>query len=197
MFLNLKEIYLPSWEIFAKNWWQYMIITLIMFLLVFVPLIGAMIQIFIMLALINAILKSSKNEVVCFSDFFKFKDVFNKTNIIFAVALGLYYFIIQHVVVLSIIFSLIGAVLSVIYFPIICVLADKKFNLKETVLYSSKLTKNLRSEIVVILLVNILVCIVGAMLLFVGVFAAVPVSIIATVKVYEALDKKQNSQAQI
>ena len=197
MFLNLKEIYLPSWEIFLKNWWEYIVITVIMFALIFVPFVGSIIQVFIMLAMISAILKSVRGNVIKFSDFLQFKEIFNLKTAVFAIGLGFYYFLIQNVASLSMLLSLVGAVLSVIFFPIFCVLVDKNFSIKETISYSAKLTKDVRVEIVLILLINLIATIVGAMLLLVGVFVAMPVCMIATVKVYTLLEQRLTSQTQI
>ena len=107
MFLNLKEIYLPAWQIFLKNWWEYIVVTIIMFLLVFIPLVGSIIQIFLILMMMNAILKSIRNGVINFSDFFQFKQIFNLKILVFALGLGLYYFLMQQVAALSIVLSLI------------------------------------------------------------------------------------------
>lgn len=197
MFLNLKEIYLPSWEIFLKNWWEYIVITIIMFALIFVPLAGSIAQIFIMLAMISAIFKAIRGNIIKFSDFLQFKEIFNLKIAVFAIGLGFYYFLIQNVASLSMLLSLVGAVLSVIFFPIFCVLIDKNFNIKETISYSAKLTKDIRVEIVLIMLINLIIAVVGAMLLFVGFFVAMPIGMIATVKVYTLLEQRLNSQTQI
>jgi hypothetical protein len=197
MFLNLKEIYLPSWEVFLKNWWEYVVITVIMFLLIFIPLIGSIVQVFIMLAMISAILKSIRGTVIKFSDFLQFKEILNSKTAVFIIGVGLYYFLMQRVPSLSMLLSLVGAVLSVIFFPIFCVLVDKNFSIKETISYSAKLTKNIRVEIVLIMLVNLLIGIAGAILLLVGIFVAVPICLIATVKVYILLEQRLNSQTQI
>lgn len=194
MFLNLKEIYLPAWQIFLKNWWEYIVVTLVMFILVFIPFVGAIIQVFVIFSIIAAMLKAVKNNQINFSDFLKFKDIFNFKTVAFAVVLGIYYLLIQRFPSLSILLSLAGAVLSVIFFPVFCVLIDKNFTIKDTVLYSAKLTKGIRVEIVLIMLMNLLIGIAGAFLLFVGVFVAMPVALIATVKVYTLLENRLNSQ---
>ena len=195
MFLNMKEIYLPSWETFVKNWWEYIVVTAIMFLFIFVPLLGSIIQIFMALAIINAILKVVRGGSVIFSDFFRFKEIFSLKTVIFAAGLGVYYFVVQNAALFSTLLSLAGVVLSVIFFPLFCVLVDKKFNIKETVLYSAKLTKGIRTDILLVMLINVLICIAGAVLLFVGIFVAVPIMLIATVKVYTLLENRLNSQA--
>lgn len=194
MFLNLKEIYLPAWQIFLKNWWEYIVVTLVMFILVFIPFVGAIIQVFVIFSIIAAMLKAVKNNQINFSDFLKFKDIFNFKTVAFAVVLGIYYLLIQRFPSVSILLSLAGAVLSVIFFPVFCVLIDKNFTIKDTVLYSAKLTKGIRVEIVLIMLMNLLIGIAGAFLLFVGVFVAMPVALIATVKVYTLLENRLNSQ---
>lgn len=194
MFLNLKEIYLPAWQIFLKNWWEYIVVTLVMFILVFIPFVGAIIQIFVIFSIIAAMLKAVKNNQINFSDFLKFKDIFNFKTVAFAVVLGIYYLLIQNFPSVSMLLSLAGAVLSVIFFPVFCVLIDKNFTIKDTVLYSAKLTKGIRVEIVLIMLMNLLIGIAGAFLLFVGVFVAMPVALIATVKVYTLLENRLNSQ---
>jgi hypothetical protein len=194
MFLNLKEIYLPAWQIFLKNWGEYIVVTLVMFILVFIPFVGAIIQIFVIFSIIAAMLKAVKNNQINFSDFLKFKDIFNFKTVAFAVVLGIYYLLIQNFPSVSMLLSLAGAVLSVIFFPVFCVLIDKNFTIKDTVLYSAKLTKGIRVEIVLIMLMNLLIGIAGAFLLFVGVFVAMPVALIATVKVYTLLENRLNSQ---
>ena len=194
MFLNLKEIYLPAWQIFLKNWWEYIVVTLVMFILVFIPFVGAIIQVFVIFSIIAAMLKAVKNNQINFSDFLKFKDIFNFKTVAFAVVLGIYYLLIQRFPSVSILLSLAGAVLSVIFFPVFCVVVDKNFTIKDTVLYSAKLTKGIRGEIVLIMLMNLLIGIAGAFLLLVGVFVAMPVALIATVKVYTLLENRLNSQ---
>ncbi len=194
MFLNLKEIYLPAWQIFLKNWWEYIVVTLVMFILVFIPFVGAIIQVFVIFSIIAAMLKAVKNNQINFSDFLKFKDIFNFKTVAFAVVLGIYYLLIQRFPSVSILLSLAGAVLSVIFFPVFCVVVDKNFKIKETLLYSAKLTKGIRVEIVLIMLMNLLIGIAGAFLLLVGVFVAMPVALIATVKVYTLLENRLNSQ---
>ena len=197
MFLNLKEIYLPSWEIFLKNWWEYVVITVIMFALIFIPFVGTILQFFILLAMIRAILKPVRGSVINFSDFLQFKEILNLKTTVFAIGLGIYYMIMQNVPSLSMLLSLIGAVLSIIFFPVFCVLVDKNFNIKETVSYSAKLTKNIRVEIILIMLINLVLVVAGAMLLLVGIFVAMPIGMIATVKIYTLLEQRLNSQAQI
>jgi len=194
MFLNLKEIYLPAWQIFLKNWWEYIVVTLVMFILVFIPFVGAIIQVFVIFSIIAAMLKAVKNNQINFADFLKFKDIFNFKTVAFAVVLGIYYLLIQRFPSVSILLSLAGAVLSVIFFPVFCVVVDKNFTIKETLLYSAKLTKDIRGEIVLIMLMNLLIGIAGAFLLIVGVFVAMPVALIATVKVYTLLENRLNSQ---
>lgn len=105
--------------------------------------------------------------------------------------------IMQNVPSLSMLLSLIGAILSIIFFPVFCVLVDKNFNIKETVSYSAKLTKDIRIEIILIMLINLVLAVAGAMLLLVGIFVAMPIGMIATVKVYTLLEQRLNSQAQI
>ncbi len=197
MFLNLKEIYLPSWEIFLKNWWEYVVITVIMFALIFIPLAGSILQVFVLLAMISAILKSVRGSAVNFSDFLQFKEILNLKTAVFAIGLGFYYMIMQNVPSLSMLMSLAGAVLSIIFFPVFCVLVDKNFNIKETISYSAKLTKDIRIEIILIMLINLVLAVAGAMLLLVGIFVAMPIGMIATVKVYTLLEQRLNSQAQI
>lgn len=197
MFLNLKEIYLPSWEIFLKNWWEYVVITVIMFALIFIPFAGSIIQIFILLAMISAIIKSVRGNAINFSDFLQFKEILNLKTVIFAVVVGFYYLLMQNVASLSMLLSLIGAVLSIIFFPVFCVLVDKNFNIKKTISYSAKLTKGIRIEIILVMLINLVIAIAGAMLLFVGIFVAMPIGMIATVKVYTLLEQRLNSQTQI
>ncbi|MDD4166342.1 MAG: hypothetical protein PHN29_04880 [Endomicrobiaceae bacterium] len=194
MFLNLKEIYLPAWQIFLKNWWEYIVVTLVRFILVFITFVVAILQVFVIFSIINAMLKAVKNNQINFSDFLKFKDIFNFKTVAFAAVLGIYYFLIQNFPSVSILLSLFGAVLSVIFFPVFCVLIDKNFTIKDTILYSAKLTKGVRAEIVFIMLMNLLIGIAGAFLLFVGVFVAMPVALIATVKVYTLLENRLNSQ---
>lgn len=195
MFLQLDSIYSSAWNVFTKNWWQYVIVSLIMVALLLLPL-GGILQLFVMVLMMNVVLKALRGNAITFSSFLQFKEIFNVKVIVFAIALGLYAFIVQIInsVALSAILTIAGFVLSIIFFPVLCVLVDKQFNIKETILYSEKLTKTLRLEILLVMLVNFIIGMVGVLLLFVGIFVAIPVITIATVKTYLLLDAKLNSQ---
>lgn len=194
MFLNLESIYSSSWNIFKKNWWEYVLVSLITALMLFIPL-GGILQFFMMMLMINAVIKVTKGNAVTFSDFFNFKDVLKAKVIIFAVVLGLYSFLMQAVnsVALSVVLTAAGFIASIIFFPVLCVLIDKDLGIKETILYSAKLTKNIRAEILLVMFVNFLIGVIGILLLLVGMFVAMPVITISTVKIYIMLDERLNS----
>lgn len=198
MVLDLNSIYSLAWSIFKKNWWQYVLISLIMLVLMILPL-GGILQFFVMLLMINAILKALRGNEITFSSFFKFKEILNSKVIIAVVALGIYSFIVQSInsVAVSLILAIIGFVISVIFFPVLCVLIDKQFNIKETILYSAKLTKTIRYEILLVMAVNFIIGILGVLLLLVGVFMAIPIITIAVVKTYLLLDDRLNSNINI
>ncbi|MEA5001183.1 MAG: hypothetical protein VB017_04795 [Endomicrobiaceae bacterium] len=191
MFLDLNSIYSSSWGIFKKNWWQYVVVSFIMFILILIPL-GGILQFFVMLMMMNAILKAFRGNDINFAEFFKFKEIFNAKVIIFVVILGLYSFFLQSInnVILSAVLTLVGFIISVIFFPVLCVLIDKQFNVKETILYSARLTKELRTEILLIMLVNFVIAVLGILLFLIGIFASIPIVTIAIVKTYLLLDEK-------
>ena len=81
MFLDLNSIYSSSWGIFKKNWWQYVVVSFIMFILILIPL-GGILQFFVMLMMMNAILKAFRGNDINFAEFFKFKEIFNAKVII-------------------------------------------------------------------------------------------------------------------
>ncbi|MDD2523380.1 MAG: hypothetical protein PHT81_00885 [Endomicrobiaceae bacterium] len=198
MVLDLNSIYSLAWSIFKKNWWEYVLISLIMLVLMLFPL-GGILQFFVMLLMINAILKALRGNEITFLSFFQFKEIWNSKVIIFVVALGIYSFFLQGInsIALSVVLTIIGFIISVIFFPILCVLIDKQFNIKETILYSAKLTKTIRGEILLIMAVNFIIGILGILLLFVGIFIAIPIITIVIVKTYLLLDDRFNSNINI
>jgi len=198
MSLNFSQIYSNSWDIFKKNWWEFIVVSIIMFVLVFVPLgLGGIFQFFVTLLMINAILKSIKGEKISFSSFFKVKELLNPKIITIVVAIGLYTLIVQNItsVVVVSLLTLLGFVLTIIFFPLMCVMVDKKFDVKETILYSAKLTQGVRLEIILLMFVNFLIGIIGFALAFVGIFVATPIITISIVFAYLTLDAKLNNLA--
>lgn len=195
MTLNLTEIYSNSWNIFKKNWWEFIVVSIIMFILVLIPLLGGIFQFFLSLLMINAILKSIKGEKINFSSFFKVKELLNQKIITIVVAIGLYTLIVQSITSATVIsiLMLLGFVIIIIFFPFMCVMIDKNFNIKETILYSEKLTRGIRLEIILLMVVNFLIGLIGVALLFVGIFAATPIITISIVFVYLALDSRLNN----
>lgn len=198
MSLNFSQIYSNSWDIFKKNWWEFIVVSIIMFVLVFVPLgLGGIFQFFVTLLMINAILKSIKGEKISFSSFFKVKELLNPKIITIVVAIGLYTLIVQNItsVVVVSLLTLLGFVLTIIFFPLMCVMVDKNFDVKETILYSAKLTQGVRLEIILLMFVNFLIGIIGFALAFVGIFVATPIITISIVFAYLTLDAKLNNLA--
>lgn len=195
MFLQLDSVYLSSWNVFTKNWWQYIVVSLIMALLLFIPL-GGILQFFVMLLFLNAVLKVLRGDIITFSSFLQFKEIFNTKVIVMVVILGLYAYLMQVMEnpAFASVFGIITFILSIIFFPVLCVLIDKKFNIKETFVYSAKLTKNLRFEIFLIMLLNFVIGLIGFLLFFVGIFVAIPVITIVNAKTYLLLEEKINSQ---
>ena len=189
MRLNLKNIYSESWNIFTRNWWEYIIVTFIMLVLLYIPF-GNILQILILCLMFNAILLFIKNGSISFSDFFKFKTVLNPTVISIIVIIGLCYFGFQILdfSAVYIIFSILGIIL----FPLFCVAIDKNLSLKNTVLYSAKLTKNIRKEILLIMIINFIIGLIGILIFFVGIFVAIPIVSIATVVIYKELEKNNS-----
>ena len=195
MTLNLTEIYSNSWNIFKKNWWEFIVVSIIMFVLVLIPLLGGIFQFFLSLLMINAILKSIKGEKITFSSFFKVKELLNQKIITIVVAIGLYTLIVQSITSATVIsiLMLLGFVIIIIFFPFMCVMIDKNFNIKETILYSAKLTQGVRLEIILLMVVNFLIGLIGVALLFVGIFVATPIITASIVFVYLALDSRLNN----
>ncbi|MFA7074387.1 MAG: hypothetical protein WC234_04275 [Endomicrobiaceae bacterium] len=191
MVLDLNSIYSSSWSIFKKNWWEYIIVSLIMFILILLPL-GGILQFFVMLMMMNAILQSFRGNEIKFASFFAIKEIFNSKVLFFVVVLGIYSFILQSTsgVITSAVMTLIAFIISIVFFPLLCVLIDKQFNIKETFVYSAKLTKNVRSEIFLIMIVNFIIAVLGILLFLIGVFLAIPIVTIAIVKTYLLLDEK-------
>ena len=87
---------------------------------------------------------------------------------------------------------MIGFIISIVFFPLLCVLIDKHLSVKETILYSAKLTKDLRTEIFLIMAVNFIIAVFGILLFLIGIFVAIPIVTIAIVKTYLLLDEKIN-----
>ena len=195
MTLNFTEIYSNSWNIFKKNWWEFIVVSIIMFVLVLIPLLGGIFQFFLSLLMINAILKSIRGEKITFSSFFKVKELLNQKIITIVVAIGLYTLIVQSITSATVIsiLMLLGFVIIIIFFPFMCVMIDKNFNIKETILYSAKLTQGVRLEIILLMVVNFLIGLIGVALLFVGIFVATPIITASIVFVYLALDSRLNN----
>jgi hypothetical protein len=196
MVLDLKEVYLTSWNIFKKSWWQYVVVTLILMACMFIPYVGALLQFFMMLLILNAALKAVKGEDVSFSSFFDFKKVFTVKTLIFIVIFAVYSFIMQlgvDNVVLSLILAIIGIAISIILFPIMCVIIDKDLNVKDTILHAAALTKGVRFEIIIVMILNLFIGFLGVLLLIIGVFIALPVIMATTAVVYSVLENKNTS----
>ncbi|WP_413853144.1 hypothetical protein [Candidatus Ruminimicrobium bovinum] len=196
MVLDLKDVYLTSWNIFKKSWWQYIIVTLILMACMFVPYVGSILQFFMMLLVLNAALKAVKGEDISFSSFFDFKKVFTVKSIIFVVIFAVYSFIMQmgvDSVVISLILAVIGIAISIIFYPIMCVIIDKDLNVKDTILHAATLTKGVRFEIVIVMILNLFIGFLGVLLLIIGVFVALPVIIATTAVVYSVLEKKNSA----
>jgi len=198
MVLDLKDVYLTSWNIFKKSWWQYIVVTLILMLCMFIPYVGSILQFFMMLLVLNAALKAVRGEDISFSSFFDFKKVFTVKSIIFVVIFAVYSFIMQlgvDSVVISLILAVIGIAISIIFYPIMCVIIDKDLNVKDTILHAAALTKGVRFEIIIVMILNLFIGFLGVLLLIVGVFIALPVIIATTAVVYSALEKKNSAPA--
>lgn len=196
MVLDLKDVYLTSWNIFKKSWWQYVLVTLILMFCMFIPYIGSILQFFMMLLVLNASLKAIKGEDISFSSFFDLKKVFTGKTIIFIVIFAVYSFIMQlgvDNVVMSLILAVIGIAVSIIFFPIMCVIIDKDLNVKDTILHSAALTKGVRFEIIIVMILNLFIGFLGVLLLVIGVFVALPIIIATTAVVYSVLEKKNTS----
>jgi len=198
MVLDLKDVYLTSWNIFKKSWWQYIVVTLILMLCMFIPYVGSILQFFMMLLVLNAALKAVRGEDISFSSFFDFKKVFTVKSIIFVVIFAVYSFIMQlgvDSVVISLILAVIGIAISIIFYPIMCVIIDKDLNVKDTILHAAALTKGVRFEIIIVMILNLFIGFLGVLLLIVGVFIALPVIIATTAVVYSSLEKKNSAPA--
>ena len=196
MVLDLKNVYGTAWNIFKKSWWQYIIVTLILMICMFIPFIGSLLQFFFMLLVLNAALKGARGEEVTFSSFFDFKTVFTMKAVIFVVIFGIYSFIMQlgaNSVTLSIILAIIGIVISVVLYPIMCVIIDKDLGIKDTIVNAAALTKGVRFEIIVIMILNLVIGFLGVILLVIGIFVALPVIIASTAVVYNLLDKNNSA----
>ena len=196
MVLDLKEVYLTSWNIFKKSWWQYVVVTLILMACMFIPYVGALLQFLMMLLILNAALKAVKGEDVSFSSFFDFKKVFTVKTLIFIVIFAIYSFIMQlgvDNVVLSLILAIIGIAISIILFPIMCVIIDKDLNVKDTILHAAALTKGVRFEIIIVMILNLFIGFLGVLLLIIGVFIALPIIMATTAVVYSVLENKNTS----
>jgi len=196
MVLDLKDVYLTSWNIFKKCWWQYVVVTLILMFCMFIPYIGALLQFFMMLLVLNATLKAVKGEDISFSSFFDFKKVFTVKTIIFVIIFAVYSFIMQlgvDSVIVSLILAIVGIAISIIFFPIMCVIIDKDLNVKDTILHAAALTKGVRFEIVMVMVLNLFIGFLGVLLLVIGIFVALPIIIATTAVVYSVLEKKNNT----
>ena len=152
MHINLKDIYLKSWNVFAVNWWKFIVYSLILVLFVSFPFISIF-QTLMVLLMFSAILKFLKESFISFSDFFNFKSVLNPTAVSVVVIIGFMQACLQifdFPVIVYIILAILYLVLSIVLFPLFCVSIDKNLNLKEAILYSAKLTKGLRIELLII-----------------------------------------------
>ena len=196
--MNLKEIYSDSWGIFVKNWWQYVVFSIIMIAISIVPFLGPIFQTIIFLLFFSAILKSIRGENISFSDFFNLKSVFNNTGIALIVIVGCVYALLDLLdySLLYTILSLVYFILSIILFPIFCVAVDKDLTLKEAVLYSAKLTKNMRLEILLVMVINFIIALVGIFCFFIGILVAVPIVFIAISFIYRKLEEISNKQVE-
>ena len=197
MVLDLKEVYLTSWNIFKKGWWQYIVVTLILMFCMFVPYIGSLLQFFVMLLVLNGALKAVRGEEISFSSFFDFKKVFTVKTLIFLIIFAVYSFIMQlgaNSLTLSLILAVIGIVISIVFFPIMCVIIDKELGIKDTILHSAALTKGVRFEIIIIMILNLFIGFLGVILFVIGVFIALPVIITATAVIYNLLEQKKSSE---
>jgi len=193
MYLNLKDIYSQSWNIFAKNWGKYILFSLIMLLVLMIPF-GSILQTLMVLLMFKAILVYIKNGSISFSDFFKFSEVLNTNSILLIVIIGCIYACLEILgfSVLYTIISIVYFILSIILFPIFCVVIDKKLSFKDVFSYSAKLTKNIRFELLLVMIINLLIGLIGACALLIGVFVAIPIVSIATVVIYKELEKSSS-----
>ncbi len=190
MVLNFKQIYSDSWNLFKKNWWEYVVVTIIMGLLSLIPFIGVFLQLFMYFLVLNAILKSIKGEDISFSNFFDFKKITNQKVITIFIAVAVIGLLIQSVstdIATALIISLAILILMVLFFPIFCVMLDKNLGIKDTIVNSLQLTKGARIDILILMILNFLIGILGVILLFVGTFIAIPIVTISTVVTYKSL----------
>ncbi len=193
MVLDFKQIYSDSWSTFKKNWWEYITVTIIMGLLSIIPFIGGILQLFMYFLVLNAILKSVKGEDISFSNFFKFKEITNQKVITIFVIIVIFGLLIQAMsdnTTAAIIISLATFVLTVLFFPIFCVMLDKNLDVKSTFINSFDLTKGARIDILIIMVLNFIIGILGIILLFIGIFVAIPVITISSVFTYKTLQIK-------
>ena len=196
MVLDLKNVYGSAWNVFKKSWWQYIIVTLILMICMFIPYIGSLLQFFFMLLVLNAALKGAREEEVSFSSFFDFKAVFTVKVLIFVVIFAVYSIIMQmgaNNLTLSLILAIIGIVISVILYPIMCVIIDKDLGIKDTILHAAALTKGVRFEIIIIMILNLIIGFLGVIFLVIGVFVALPVIVASTAVVYVLLEQNYSS----
>ncbi len=195
MVLNFKEIYSNSWDVFKKNWIEYVVTAFIMTVLLFIPYIGGLLQFLMTILVINAVLKSVKGESINFSSFFQFKDLTNQKVAVIFIIISIYTLLIQSAgqSVAAALLSLLGFVFTILFFPLLCVMLDKDFDVKETFLYSRRLTKGALVDIVLIMIINAVIGVVGLLLFFVGIFVAMPVITISVVLTYMALDGKSDA----
>lgn len=193
MILNLKEIYSQSWNIFQKDWGKFIFFSIIILIVTFFPILGYILQFFTSLLLINAILHIIKGETIKFSTFFLTKEVLNKTSFLLLVLLWIYSIISYQTLrepVFSAILAVFSLILVVMFFPILCVVIEKNFSLKEALSYSAKLTKDVRLEILLIILINLLICLLGIFCFLIGIIVSIPIVSISTVLVYIELEKR-------
>ncbi len=193
MVLNFKQIYLDSWDVFKKNWWEFIVVTIIMGLFSIIPFIGNILQLFMYILVLNAVLKVIKGETISFSSFFNFKEVCNQrviTIFVIVAILGLVLQALSTDTTAAIILSVIIFILTVLLFPLFCVMLDKDISVKEVFSNSLQLTKGARIDIIILMILDFVIGILGVILLLVGVLVAIPIITIATVQAYKSLQAK-------
>lgn len=196
MVLDFKQIYSDAWAVFKKNWWEYVVVTIIMGIFSIIPFIGGFLQLFMYFLVLNAILKSVKGEQISFSSFFNFKEITNQKVMVIFVAVALIGLVMQSAATdttAAVILSLVVLVLSIFFFPLFCVMLDKDFSIKDTITKSLQLTQGARIAILVIMILNFIIGLIGVVLLLIGVLVAIPIIAISTVLVYRSLEKLQNN----
>lgn len=197
MTLNLKEIYSQSWNIFKNDWGKFVLFSVIVLIVTIFPILGYFLQFFTTLLLMNAILHITRGESIKFSTFFLVKEVFNKASVLLLLLLWICSIVSAQIMTDLTFSTLLGIfffILAVIFFPIFCVIIEKNLSLKEALSYSAKLTKKVRLEILLIVIINFLICLLGAFCFLVGILVSIPIVAISTVLIYSELEKNINNQ---